>query len=303
MTQHAPAAVRAVRLINFLVAHPAEAFTLSELCQRLDINRASALRVLGALTAAGYLERHPRHLTYSLGITLVAIGQAATVRHASVRAAQTEMEALADELGVQCEAVTVDDSGTLVVGEAGRGNSLIGTRLPRLPTTGLAHWAFATDERREEWLASVPFSPSQAAILRDALETIRIRGFAMALEGTARQGVRRELERLADVPNDPEALERLRKLWNMATPGEIQQIEIEPSRDYCVAHLASPVFGPEGQVCLEIVIRNLPEHLSGQQVLDLADRLRTACGSATRRTHGRAPETARRLSSPVASAD
>jgi hypothetical protein len=114
--------------------------------------------------------------------------------------------------------------------------------------------------------------------------------------------VRRELERLADVPNDPEALEHLRKLWNMATPGEIQQIEIEPSRDYCVAHLASPVFGPEGQVCLEIVMRNLPEHLSGQQVLDLADRLRTACGSATRRTHGRAPETARRLSSPVTSA-
>ncbi len=299
MTQHAPAAVRAVRLINFLVAHPAEAFTLSELCQRLDINRASALRVLGSLTAAGYLERHPRHLTYSLGITLVAIGQAATVRHSSVRAAQTEMEALADALGVQCEAVTVDDTGTLVVGEAGRGSILIGTRLPQLPTTGLAHWAFATEERREEWLASVPFSSSQAEILRRALEVIRVRGFAMALEGPARQRVRQELERLADVPNDPETLEHVRKLWNAATPGEIQQIEIEPHSDYCVAHLAAPVFGPEGQVCLEIVMRNLPERLNGQQVMDLADRLRTACGSVTRRTHGRAPDSARWRSSPT----
>ena len=63
MTERAPAVVRAVRLINFLVAHPAEAFTLSELCQRLDINRASALRVLAASTAAGYLDRAPRHLT------------------------------------------------------------------------------------------------------------------------------------------------------------------------------------------------------------------------------------------------
>ena len=88
MTQLAPAVVRAIRLVNFLVAHPAEVFTLSELCQRLDINRASALRVLGALVAAGYIERHPRHLTYTLGVTLVAVGQAAAVRHPAVRVAQ-----------------------------------------------------------------------------------------------------------------------------------------------------------------------------------------------------------------------
>ena len=113
--------------------------------------------------------------------------------------------------------------------------------------------------------------------------------------------MRRELERLADVPNDPQALEQLRKLWLAATPGEIQQIEIDLQRDYCVAHLAAPVFGPEGQVCLEIVMRNLPERLSGQQVMDLADRLRKACGSATRRTHGRAPDNARWRGSPIAS--
>lgn len=289
MTQAAPAVSRAVRFINFLVAHPAEAFTLSELCQRIEINRASALRVLGALTAAGYLDRHPRHLTYSLGVTLVAIGQAATVRHPAVRVAQTEMEALADALGVQCQAVTVDDSGTLVIGEAGPGPMSIGMRLPRLPTIGLVHWAFASEERREAWLASTPSSPSQARILRRAVEAIRDRGFAMALEGPTREAMRAELERLPDVPNDGQTFENLRKLWTGATPGEIQQIEIDKNAEYAVAHLTAPVFGPDGQVSLEIVMRNLPERLRGQQVMDFADRLRTGCGSITRKTHGRAP--------------
>jgi DNA-binding IclR family transcriptional regulator len=246
--------------------------------------------VLGALTAAGYLERHPRHLTYTLGVTLVAIGQAATVRHPAVRVAQAEMEALADALGVQCEAVTVDDSGTLVIGEAGPGNLSIGTRLPRLPIVGLVQWGFASEERREEWLSTTPFSPSQAKVLRRALQTIRERGFAMALEGPTREAMQPELQRLADVPNDQDAIERLRGLWSKATPGEIQQLEIVREHEYRVAHLAAPVFGSEGQVSLEIVMRNLPEPLSGQQVLDLAERLRTASGSITRRTHGRAPD-------------
>ena len=267
--------------------------------QRLEINRASALRVLSALTAAGYLDRHPRHLTYSLGVTLVAVGQAATARHPAVRVAQAEMEALADALGVQCQAVRADDSGTLVIGEAGQGHASIGTRLPRLPTIGLVHWAFMAEERREERLASTPLSPSQAEILRQAFEAIRDRGFAMALEGPARQSMHRELERLSDVPNDRETLENLRRLWSAATSGEIQQIEIDRDSDYSVAHLAAPVFGSEGQVSLEIVMRNLPERLSGQQVMELADRLRTACGSITRRTHGRAPDAARRRTKPI----
>jgi DNA-binding IclR family transcriptional regulator len=255
--------------------------------------QASALRVLSALTGTGYLERHPRHLTYALGVTLVAAGQAATLRHPAVRAAQAEMEALVDALGVQCEAVTVDDSGTLVIGEAGQGTLSIGTRLPRLPTVGLAHWAFATEEQREAWLDSTPFDPSQADILRSAFEAIRSRGFAMALDGPVRAAMRQELEHRADRASDREIVERFRELWKAASPGEIQQIEIDRDTEYAVAHLAAPVFGPTGEVCLEIVLRRLPDRLRGHRVLELADRLRTACGAITRRTHGRAPETVR----------
>ena len=60
MSRPALAATRAISVLNFLAAHPADPFTLSDLADRLDINVASAHALLGVLTDAGYLVRHPR---------------------------------------------------------------------------------------------------------------------------------------------------------------------------------------------------------------------------------------------------
>ncbi|WP_372810629.1 helix-turn-helix domain-containing protein, partial [Litorivivens sp.] len=56
---------RAIDVINFLAAHPTEAFTLTELAEQLALSHGSAHRVLNALTEARYLSRHPKHKTYS----------------------------------------------------------------------------------------------------------------------------------------------------------------------------------------------------------------------------------------------
>jgi DNA-binding IclR family transcriptional regulator len=294
MDHSAPAALRAIRVINLLAAHPARSFTLSELAQRLDINRASALRVLRQLTAAGFLERHPRHLTYSLGMTLVAIGQAAAVRHPAVRAAQREMESFADEFGVQCNAVVVDDAGSLVVAEAGHGALTVGTRLPRMPAIGLVHWAFANAAERREFVASASLGARRTSFLDVALDTIRTRGFAIALRGPARDRMSELLAVLVERPDDPKALGAMRALWKDAEDGELQLIEFEPKRNYRVAHIAAPVFGADGEVLLEVVARRLPEGLSGRRIAELAERLRGACGVATRAVRGRVPERAAR---------
>jgi DNA-binding IclR family transcriptional regulator len=290
MDPSAPAALRAIRVINLLAAHPARSFTLSELAQRLDINRASALRVLRELTSAGFLERHPRHLTYSLGMTLVAIGQAAAVRHPAVRAAQREMEAFADEFGVQCNAVAVDEAGTLVVAEAGHGALTVGMRLPRMPAIGLVHWAHADSARRSEFVDSAPLGPRRARFLHRALDAVRSRGFAVALRGPARERMSELLAQLVERPDDPTALGAMRALWKAAEEDELQLIVIEAKRSYRVAHIAAPVFGPDGEVLLEVVARRLPESLSGRRIAELAERLRGACGVATRAVRGRVPE-------------
>lgn len=292
MSQAAPAAERAIRVISFLAAHPGESFSLSELSQRLDINRASALRVLRSLTAAGFLDRHPRHLTYSLGVTLVAVGQAAAVRHPAVPVAQREMEAFADEFGVQCNAVVVDHDGTLVVAEAGHGALTVGTRLPRLPAIGLVHWAFADAARRREFVVSTCPSPAGVRFMQRALEAIRARGFAVALRGPVRERMSELLAGLVERPHDPAARGAMQALWEKAAEPELQLLELDRQRSYRVSHIAAPVFGPDGEVILEIVARRLPERLTGRRIEALAERLRGACAVATRQVRGRVPEAA-----------
>lgn len=67
MTKPALAAVRAGRALDLLAAHPGQQFSLKEIGQALGVSGASMLAVLQALTDLGYLARHPRHKTYSLG--------------------------------------------------------------------------------------------------------------------------------------------------------------------------------------------------------------------------------------------
>ncbi len=290
MSQSAPASERAIRIIGFLAAHAGESFTLSELSQRLDINRASALRVLRSLTSAGFLERHPRHLTYSLGMTLVAIGQAAAVRHPAVPAAQRAMEAFADELGVQCNAVAVDEAGTLVVGEAGHGALTVGMRLPRVLGIGLAHWAFTDATRRREFIESTAASARSARFLGRALDVIRERGFAVALRGETRERMSALLAQLVERPEDPATLAALQTIWEQASEPEVQLIDLDRRRSYAPAHIAAPVFGADGGVILEIVARRLPDRVTGRRIWEVAERLQAACAVATRRVRGRMPE-------------
>src|ERR1039458_5209422 len=85
MTRPALAAARAVEVLNFLASHPGESFTLSELSRHLNLNMASGLSVLKALTDAGYVHRHDSHKTYSLGPALVARSEEHTSELQSLR--------------------------------------------------------------------------------------------------------------------------------------------------------------------------------------------------------------------------
>ena len=46
-------------VLSLLSRHPDASFTLSEICQRLDLNVSTAHSLLNALTAAQFLVRHP----------------------------------------------------------------------------------------------------------------------------------------------------------------------------------------------------------------------------------------------------
>ncbi|HEY5886406.1 MAG TPA: helix-turn-helix domain-containing protein, partial [Acidimicrobiales bacterium] len=104
MARPAPAVDRAVEILDFLTDNPRDAFSLSELARRLDLNKASAHAILNALTDQGYLLRHPSRKDYRLGPRLIAVGEAAREQYPVVEFARDELRRLSEDLGTECVA-------------------------------------------------------------------------------------------------------------------------------------------------------------------------------------------------------
>jgi DNA-binding IclR family transcriptional regulator len=256
MVRPALSATRAVDVLNFLAGHAAEEFTLSDLAARLSINLASAHALLAVLTEAGYVARHQRLRTYSLGPSVVALGNAALKRHPAIDHAHEEARHLAEGLGLGV-AVTARAGDDIVflerVGQH-RPRDIdvqVGQRVPMVPPVGAAFAAWCD---AESWLARADNRRAMEAVLAD----VRTRGWAAAL---------------GNPPSTRyEALAAL-----------------NPRRSYDVVMIAAPVFGPGGDAVVALTLVGMEPGLSAQRVADLGDRVRDAGLVATRRSSGRAP--------------
>src|SRR5262245_58621931 len=120
MARPAPAATRALAILDLLAANPDDVFTLAELGKRLDLSAGSAHAIVNAMAEAGYLVRHPTNRSYSLGPAVVAIGNAALDRHPVIAAARDEMKRLADDFDAECMASMPVGDEIVIVGRAGR---------------------------------------------------------------------------------------------------------------------------------------------------------------------------------------
>jgi DNA-binding IclR family transcriptional regulator len=256
MARPALSATRAVAVLNFLAAHAAEEFTLSDLAARLDINLASAHSLLIVLTDAGYIARHGRLRTYSLGPSVVALGHAALERHPAIAHAYDEARRLSEEvgLGVTVTALAGEDIVFLErVGEH-RPRDIgvhVGERVPMMPPIGAV---FAAWHNPEPWLARAGDRAKMEAVLAD----VRSRGWAAALGDPPR--------------TEYEALGAL-----------------NPRRGYDVVMIAAPVFDHSGDAIVSLTLLGMESGLPGHQVTVLGTKVRDAGLVATRRSGGRPP--------------
>jgi DNA-binding IclR family transcriptional regulator len=294
MEQIAPAALRVVQTLDFLAAHPSDDFTLSVLARRLDINGTSLLRILRALVHGGYVERHPLHGTYTLGLGLVAIGQSAIARHPVVGEARKAGDALSEELGVQCSAVAISEEGILVIAASGsltadHHPSQVGIRTPHLPCFGPTYWAFGSSARREQWFESLDLGTKKLEFLRRGFEAIRSRGYSVILRGRGFEFLREPIRRLQENPRDPDAHAVVARATRSLSDDELQVVSLHKGRSYSVQHIAAPIFDAQGGVVLELVLTDLPIRLSASRIEAMARRLRAACGEVTRTISGRPP--------------
>ncbi len=287
MPRAALSATRAIAVLNFLAAHPTESFTLSELSERLDINLASAHSLLATLTDAGYLVRHPRLRTYTLGSSVVALGSAALERHAVIDHARDAARDLARRLQLEVAVSAPAGNDIVFLARTGahraRGIPIhVGQRVPLVAPLGSVFKAWG-DART--WLAGA----ADPGDLAGVLQRVRTRGYSVALEHAARRELGAALDHLADVPADRARQHEV--TTHVADLGrlEYQLHDFEPDRRYDVSMIAAPVFGPAGEVALALTLVGFEPGLSAAEVAAFGEDLRDAGLVVTKASGGRSP--------------
>jgi DNA-binding IclR family transcriptional regulator len=294
MARPAPAATRAVDIMSYLIAHPTQSFTLSELARHLRMNMASTHTVLAVLTAAGYVVRHPVRKTYALGPLLVAAGQAALERYPVIDVARDEIRKLSRQHGVELlvTAPAGDEIVALVRAGPRHPHGLeVGRRVPLVPPIGSVFVAWGTAEEIEEWLGRAGPRADQEAVARyrRSLRTVRERGYSVALQPLAAGALADAVVEIAERPTAA-ARRSLDEIIGELGHGNYHLDDLEAAGASNVGMIAAPVFDQEGRAVLALALSDFPRPLTPDEIVAWANRLRDTALVVTRQTHGRAPD-------------
>ncbi|MFJ9083397.1 IclR family transcriptional regulator [Streptomyces sp. NPDC102384] len=291
MARPAPAAAKALKIIDLLVSHRGEQFTISDIARRTGSSLGSAHAVLAVLEESGYLTRHPARRTYGLGPALVSAGTAALEQHPAIRAAIERIGPLAAEL----EADVVVSAGTpteiVSVAVGGTGSRYgpgfrEGERVPLVPPLGLVFMAWAPSPEVESWLERAP-----EAVDRDrvelALSAVRGRGYALGLApsvaGASVPGVgQADRGRQRDRDRDTWT-------WTASFDNDYDLPVVDPEREYDLGMASAPVFDADGRVTVAITASGFSPGLGGTEVVRVAEAVKACATVVTKQTRGRFP--------------
>lgn len=290
--EHSDPNHRPLKVLNFLAAHATESFSLAEIARFLELSKGSAHRVMTALTDAGFVTRHPRHKTFTLGVTMVAIGQAALERYPGIEIARREMARLRERLGIGLGATAIVNDEYLLLAREGLprtqdGLAIVGERRRLVPSIGIGQIAWRNEADVEAWLARGAHYLDNR--IRDhlsaALPVIRQRGYSMAVSGS---GMHRLIE-ASIVPAGTKAEHHAFPALGEMSLNEFQLLDLAAASGSDLNYIAAPVFSPEAEVAFEIVASNLPRNCDTAELASLAMEIVQTADFVTKAIRGRKP--------------
>jgi DNA-binding IclR family transcriptional regulator len=295
VTRPAPAAVRTTEILDFLASNPGERFTLSQISKGLEINMASTLAILTALSNAGYVHRHPVHKTYALGAALVAVGSAALVQNRAVAAANQVMTKLSHDVDAEVLASVVVGNDIVIVASAGQPrvsgyDVRVGQRVPLVPPLGGIFVAWAREARIEQWLDELgeDAGDGERSYFRETLAAIRKRGYTIGLES----GRRAEMgSSLHDVVTAVRNEQKRRQTIDMiaALRHDYEVVELDQTKGHAISNMGAPIFDADGDVILGLTAQGFGSTMMASEIRVVANALMSATMDITRRIGGQAP--------------
>lgn len=296
MARPAPAVNRAIRLLDLLVAHPTERFTLSELVRRTGVSLGSAHAVLAVLEDVGYVSRHRDHKTYALGPALVAAGLASLTAQPAVQVAVDGLDRLAADIDAEVVVTAATDAEIIFVARAGTPSPhgpqvRIGERVPLAPPLGAVFLAWAAEPDVAAWAARSPVGGPDAEQLHAMLDHVRTHGYSIGAGSAVQRAFGAALAGLAEEPQQQALRAEIPGLLRALVEGGYEVAAVQEQASYDVGTIAAPVFDAAGQATVAVTGIGFPPGLSGSQVLERAEAVRDFGIVATKTAHGRLPET------------
>lgn len=183
-----------MHVLEMLAPHP-EGRRVTEIAERLRVNKAIAHRLLAALVDAGYVSQDSRTSSYFANHSLGALG----LRQLSSSGVGTGAQRELDSLAAECEelvrlAVATNDSLQWIAKAQGSNSSLrldpvMGQdAVPHATASGKAWLSTLSSERveavleHESRLSATPRSPLDRSGLFVELDEVRLRGYATTFE-------------------------------------------------------------------------------------------------------------------------
>lgn len=296
MARPALSAERAIDILNFITNEPGHDFTLSELVQQLGVNIASCHAVLNALTKNGYLVRHPKHKTYTLGPALVAIGQASLERHPAIGMARDAASDLARETGL--ELVLNTRIGDEIVSLARYGqfhtsavSMRVGQHVPLIPPLGAMVMAWSDEEDIKGWMQKLPHKITRAekASYDKVMLSIRTHGYAIYLENPVTVQLGQVTQGLSTSGSLEDAQEQLTDLIDKLGVDSHYLLQPESGQEYDVNFISAPIFSPFGEVSYVMSMIGFKQAVSTEEIQKYAAMLTDRCRAITVQNNGRLP--------------
>ena len=243
---------------------------VSEIARTLAMNKASCHATLTLLADRNYLIRHADK-TYSLGPGMLPIANSFLHDQNALPFARVEMTKLGREFNLDCVASSVVGSEIVILAHTPSPGSFginmrVGSRFPLVLPIGTVFLAWASHDRVQHWLASVQVTPAKRARYLDALAVVRERGYSVAIG--------RPVGKYAAGSSDVD---------------DYLLFELRETQRLPVAHIAAPVFDPEGTVRLALTVVAFRDQLTSQDIPVVMGRLTAATTRVTRATWGVTP--------------
>jgi DNA-binding IclR family transcriptional regulator len=297
MTEQSNPTTRVLEIISFLAVHPGEEFSLAEVARQLGLSRGSAHRLLTTMADADFLARNETKKTYSLGMALIAVGQAALEKYRGLELARREMARLTLELRVQCTATALINGDLLILARQGlprshAGLKRVGERRPIVPPMGICYIAWGAGAAVEKYLsmAAAHMSDSAYARLVESLALIRSRGYAACADGPHWRALSQATVGAIGRPRDTAYWTAIFNLIHQLTRKEVQLASFDEIDSDGVAQVAMPIFSADGRVSLQLVLSGFPRNMTAKKMERYVEKLASTAISITSELNGRMPQ-------------